>query len=48
VRLLVIAVDNGPDRIVYAGAVVSHYEFEKSGTTRLSDAGWKANLQAGQ
>jgi hypothetical protein len=48
VHMLVIAVDNGPDRMVYAGPVLSHYEFEVLGTTRMSDADWKANLRAGQ
>jgi hypothetical protein len=48
VHLLMIAVDNGPDRMVYAGPVLSHYEFEVPGTTRMSDATWKSNLQAGQ
>jgi hypothetical protein len=48
VHLLMIAVDNGPDRIIYAGPVLSHYEFEMPGTTRMSDADWKANLRAGQ
>jgi hypothetical protein len=48
VHLLMIAVDNGPDRMVYAGPVLSHYEFEMPGTTRMTDAQWKANLVAGQ
>ena len=48
VHLLMIAVDNGPDRMVYAGPVLSHYEFEMPGTTRMSDATWKANLRANQ
>ncbi len=48
VHLLMIAVDNGPDRMVYAGPVFSHYEFEVPGVTRLSDDDWKARLQTGQ
>ena len=28
VDLLLIAIDNGKDRMVYAGPVLSHYEFE--------------------
>ncbi len=48
VHLLMIAVDNGPDRMVYAGPVLSHYEFEMPGTTRMTDAQWQANLVAGQ
>jgi hypothetical protein len=48
VHLLMIAVDNGPDRMVYAGPVLSHYEFEMPADTRMTDAQWKANLRAGQ
>jgi hypothetical protein len=48
VHLLMIAVDNGPDRMVYAGPVFSHYEFEVPGANRLSDEDWKAKLDAGQ
>jgi len=48
VHLLMIAVDNGPDQMVYAGPVFSHYEFEVPGVNRLSDEDWKARLQAGQ
>jgi hypothetical protein len=48
VDLLLIAVDNGPDRMVYAGPVMSHYEFIVPGPTlkrlsdseRRSDFGW--------
>lgn len=43
-HMMVIAVDNGPDRIVYAGPVFSHYEFEVPGLNRLSDEEWKARL----
>jgi hypothetical protein len=48
VNLLLIAIDNGPDRMVYAGPVLSHYEFEVPGVNRLSDADWKASVLAGQ
>ncbi len=44
VQLLMIAVDNGPDRAVYAGPVLSHYEFELGPTTRLTDAEWKSQV----
>jgi hypothetical protein len=47
VNLLLIAVDNGPDRMVYAGPVLSHYEFEMPGLNRLTDEQWKANVLAG-
>lgn len=47
VNLMLIAVDNGPDSMVYAGPVLSHYEFEVPGVNRLSDADWQASLSAG-
>jgi hypothetical protein len=40
--MLMIAVDNGSDRMVYAGPVLSHYEFEIVGPPqRLSDEEWR-------
>jgi hypothetical protein len=48
VHCLLIAIDNGPDRMVYAGPVLSHYEFEVPGVNRLSDADWQAELNANQ
>jgi hypothetical protein len=47
VNLLMIAVDNGPDRMVFAGPVLSHYEFTKPYGVRLSDEEWKDQLKAG-
>lgn len=47
VHLLMIAVDNGPDRMVYAGPVFSHYEFEVPGVNRLSDEEWKTKVTSG-
>jgi hypothetical protein len=45
VQLLMAAVDCGPgDLAVYAGPVLSHYEFEKGPTTRMTDAEWKATV----
>jgi hypothetical protein len=42
VNLLMIAVDNGPDRFVCAGPVLSHYEFEVIGDPRrLNDEEWR-------
>lgn len=37
-----IAVDNGPDRMVYAGPVMSHYEFIVPGPAmnRMTDSEW--------
>ena len=41
VALLMVAVDNGPDRMVYAGPVLTHYEFEILGPPlRLTDNDW--------
>ena len=48
VHLLMIAIDNGPDRVVYAGPVFSHYEFEVPGANRLTDEDWQARLDSGQ
>jgi hypothetical protein len=43
VNLLMIAVDNGPDRFVCAGPVLSHYEFEVIGAPRrISDDEWQS------
>jgi Protein of unknown function (DUF3160) len=50
VDLLLIAVDNGPDRMMYAGPVMSHYEFIVPGPnlTRMSDSEWQGNLSGGK
>lgn len=48
VNMLLIAVDNGPDHMVYAGPVFSHYEFEVPGVNRVTDDAWMANVKAGQ
>jgi hypothetical protein len=44
VDLLLIAVDSGPDRMVYAGPTLSHYEFIQPGLTRLNDSNWQTRL----
>lgn len=45
VQMMLIAIDNGPGDVgVYAGPVLSHYEFEKGPTTRLTDAQWKTDV----
>jgi hypothetical protein len=46
--MLVLAVDNGADRMMYAGPVLSHYEFRLPGLARLADSEWKASLQEGK
>jgi hypothetical protein len=43
VNLLMVAVDNGNDRAVYAGPVLSHFEFEVTGEPRrLTDSEWRS------
>jgi hypothetical protein len=44
VDLMIIAIDNGKDRVVYVGPTMSHYEFELPNATRKSDKEWKADL----
>jgi hypothetical protein len=34
--------------MVYAGPVLSHYEFELSGVNRMTDEQWKARVSSGQ
>jgi hypothetical protein len=48
VDLLFLAVDNGKDRMVYAGPVLSHYEFELPGVARKSDSEWRNDLRTGR
>jgi hypothetical protein len=47
IEFLLLAVDNGKDRMVYAGPVLSHYEFIIPGVARQSDAEWRKSLEAG-
>ena len=44
VDLLVIAIDNGKDRVVFSGPTLSHYEFEMPGVARKTDREWKTEL----
>jgi hypothetical protein len=46
VNLLLIAVESGKDRMVYAGPVLSHYEVEMPRVQRKSDSEWQADLRA--
>ena len=48
VDLLLIAIDNGKDRMVYAGPVLSHYEFEMPNAVRMTDSEWQQNINAGK
>jgi hypothetical protein len=48
INLLVIAVNWGPnDAAVYAGPVMSHYEFELGPATRETDSQWKTDARTG-
>ncbi len=48
VYLLMMAVNWGPnDACVYAGPVMSHYEFELGPSTRETDTQWKSDIRAG-
>lgn len=48
VDFLLIAIDNGKDRMVYGGPVLSHYEFEMPGVTRKADSEWQRELREGR
>ncbi len=47
IHMLFLAVDCGTDRMMYAGPVLSHYEFDLPGTTRKTDTEWKDDLRSG-
>ncbi|MEQ9372531.1 MAG: DUF3160 domain-containing protein [Coleofasciculus chthonoplastes F3-SA18-01] len=47
VDLLMIAVDNGEDKMVYAGPVLSYYEFQMPGVVRKSDSEWQNDIKEG-
>ena len=48
VNTLLIAVDNGTNRMIYAGPVMSQYEFENPADYRWTDSDWQYTLRAGQ
>jgi hypothetical protein len=47
VDLMVVAIDNGKDRMVYLGPVFSHYEFEMPGVTRKTGLEWQRDFSQG-
>ena len=47
VDLLMIGVDNGEDRMVFAGPVLSHYEFQVPKIERKSDSEWQKDIEQG-
>ncbi len=48
IDFMMVAIDSGKDRMVYAGPVMSHYEFVMKGTQRKSDSEWKKDLRKGK
>lgn len=48
VDLLLVAIDSGKDKMVYAGPVFSHYEFEMPEVGRKSDSEWRKELREGK
>ncbi len=48
VDLMVIAIDNGRDRVVFVGPTMSHYEFETPNAVRRTDKEWKGELLDGK
>jgi hypothetical protein len=48
VDALIIAVDNGKDRMVYVGPVFSHYEFEAPNAVRKTNGEWHEALRSGR
>jgi len=47
-NLLYIAVDSGTRRTIYAGPVLSYYEFEREFPVRMDDNEWKTMLLQNQ
>lgn len=41
---MLVAVDNGPDRMAFAGPVYTYYEFERPLKDRLTDTQWRTML----
>ncbi len=48
VDALLIAIDNGKDRMVYAGPVFSHYEFETPNAVRRTNGQWHEEMRSGK
>jgi len=44
IDLMIIAIDNGKDRVVYVGPTMSHYEFELPNAMRKTDKEWKKDI----
>ncbi|HYF50394.1 MAG TPA: DUF3160 domain-containing protein, partial [Planctomycetota bacterium] len=48
VDMMLIAIDNGGDKAVYAGPVFSYYEFETAPDVRKTDAEWRKQINEGK
>lgn len=48
IDLMLVAIDNGKDRVLYLGPTFSHYEFETPSAQRKTDKEWKADLLDGK
>jgi hypothetical protein len=48
VGFMVVAVDNGPDRMAYVGPVYSYYELTAAAHHRMTDEEWAALIAAGK
>jgi hypothetical protein len=48
VDFLLVALESGRDRVVYAGPVLSYYEFEVACMARKSDSEWRKDIKAGK
>jgi hypothetical protein len=47
VNLMLICIDSGPDLMMYAGPVMSYYEFQVGGVKRMSDSEWSGEVKLG-
>jgi hypothetical protein len=48
IDMMLVAIDNGKDRVLYLGPTFSHYEFETPVAQRKTDKEWKADLLDGK
>lgn len=48
IDMMMVAIDNGKDRVLYLGPTFSHYEFETPVAQRKTDKEWKADLLDGR
>lgn len=48
IDMMMVAIDNGKDRVLYLGPTFSHYEFETPNAQRKTDKEWKADLLEGK